>query len=114
LNHELWGSLERRDKAVNIVMELKERFPDFIWNKKRGLELMVSENAKSVTDNCPSKKLVLPLYLESSEFVMPYCCYGNDVDCDFCGAWVVFHLAAKLEEGDIVSAQPLSGLGADF
>ena len=75
---------------------------------------MVSENAKSVTDNCPSKKLVLPLYLESSGFVMTYCCYGNDVDCDLCGAWVVFHLAAKLEEGDIVSAQPLSGLGADF
>jgi Fe-coproporphyrin III synthase len=100
-----WGSLERRDKAVRIVMDLKERFPDFIWNKKRSLELMFSENAKSVTDNCPSKNLVLPLYLEGGEFVMPYCCYGNDVECDLCGAWVVFHLAAKLEEGDIFSAQ---------
>jgi MoaA/NifB/PqqE/SkfB family radical SAM enzyme len=101
-----WGSIQRRDKAVHIVMELKERFPDFIWNKKRSLELMFSENAKSVTDNCPSKQLVLPLYLEGSEFVIPYCCYGNDVDCGLCGAWVVFHLAAKLEEGDILSAQP--------
>ena len=101
-----WGSLERRDKAVHMVMELKERFPDFIWNKKRSLELMLSENAKSVTDNCPSKKLVLPLYLEGNEFVMPYCCYGNDVDCELCGAWVVFYLAAKLEEGTIFGAQP--------
>jgi len=99
-----WGSLERRDKAVHMVMELKKRYPDFIWNKKRSLELMLSENAKSVTDNCPSKKLVLPLYLEGDEFVMPYCCYGNDVDCELCGAWVVFYLAAKLEEGGIFGA----------
>lgn len=100
-----WGSLKRRDKAVHRVMQLKEKFPDFIWNKKRSLELMLSENAKSVTDNCPSKKLVLPLYLEGREFVVPYCCYGNDVDCGLCGAWVVFYLAAKLEEGDLFSAQ---------
>lgn len=93
-----WGSLKRRDKAVSKVMELKERFPGFVWNKKRSLELTLSENARSVTGNCPSKKYVLPLYLEGPKFVTPYCCYGNDVDCDLCGAWVVFHLAAKIEE----------------
>jgi MoaA/NifB/PqqE/SkfB family radical SAM enzyme len=101
-----WGSLERRDKAVQNVMKLKQKFPDFIWNKKRSLEMMLSENSKSVTDNCPSKRLVLPLYLEESEFVTPYCCYGNDVDCELCGAWVVFHLAAKLEEGNLFSNRP--------
>jgi hypothetical protein len=101
-----WGSLERRDKALHMEMELKERFPDFVWNKKRSLELMLSENAKSVTDNCPSKKFVIPLYLKGNEFVMPYCCYGNDVDCELCGVWVVFFLAAKLEEGTMFGAQP--------
>ncbi len=25
----------------------------------------------------------------------PFCCYGNDVDCGRCGAWVVFQLAAQ-------------------
>lgn len=105
-----WGSLESRDEAVHRVMELKEKFPDFVWNKKRSLELMLSENAKSVTDNCPSKKHVLPLYLEGNEFVIPYCCYGNDVDCDLCGAWVVFYLAAKLEEGSMFRAQPANAL----
>jgi len=101
-----WGSVELRDEAVQRVMELKEKYPDFVWNKMRSLELMLSENAKSVTDNCPSKKYVLPLYQEGNEFVTPYCCYGNDVDCDLCGAWVVFYLAAKLEEGSIFRAQP--------
>ncbi|MFC1847869.1 radical SAM protein [Chloroflexota bacterium] len=94
-----WGSLQRRDKAVNEVMRLKQVYPEFIWNKRRSLELMLSDNSKSVTDNCPSQKFVMPLYLEGDEFTAPFCCYGNDVDCDLCGAWVVFYLAAKLEEG---------------
>ena len=98
-NSELtWGSLERRDQAVYEVMRLKEAYPQFVWNKWRSLELMLSENAQSVTNDCPSKRYVLPLYLEGDEFVSPYCCYGNDVDCDLCGAWVVFHIAAKLED----------------
>jgi hypothetical protein len=28
------------------------------------------------------------------------------VDCVLCGAWVVFYLAAKLEEGGIFGSQP--------
>jgi MoaA/NifB/PqqE/SkfB family radical SAM enzyme len=96
-----WGSLKRRDTAVYKVMELKQKYPDFIWNNGRSLELMLSKNSMSVTSKCPSKQLVLPLYLEGNEFVIPYCCYGNDVDCDLCGAWVVFYLAAKLEKGGV-------------
>jgi hypothetical protein len=82
---------------VAEAMRLKEKYPDFIWLKRRHLELMLSSQAKRVTDHCPSKRLVLPLYLEGQDFVSPFCCYGNDVDCDLCGAWVVFYLAAKLE-----------------
>jgi MoaA/NifB/PqqE/SkfB family radical SAM enzyme len=100
-NSELtWGSLKRRDEAVYEVFRLKEKYPGFIWNNRRSLELTLSENAKQVTDNCPSKKYVLPLYLEGDQFVTPFCCYGNDVDCDLCGAWVVFYIAGKLEQGD--------------
>ncbi len=101
-----WGSLKRRDKAVREVIRLKKKHPDFIWNSGRSLELMLSENAKSVTDNCPPQRLLLPLYLDGDEFVSPTCCYGNDFDCDLCGAWVVFHLAAKLEQGTIASPSP--------
>lgn len=92
-----WGCLQRRDKAVETVIELKKKYPDFVWNKSRALELTRSENAPAVTANCPSKQLVLPLYLADGEFVTPFCCHGNDVDCDLCGSWVVFHLAARLE-----------------
>ncbi|MFH1150258.1 MAG: radical SAM protein [Actinomycetota bacterium] len=92
-----WGALERRDEAVREVMRLKEKHPEFVWNNHRSLEMMLSPNARAVTDRCPSKTYVLPLYLEGDEFTSPYCCYGNDVDCDLCGAWVVFYIAALLE-----------------
>ncbi len=98
-----WGSLERRDRAVREVMRLKEKYRGFIWNSSRGLELTLSQHAKTVTDNCPSQRLVYPLWLEKDGFSQPFCCYGNDVDCDLCGAWVVFHLAARLEQNSAPS-----------
>jgi sulfatase maturation enzyme AslB (radical SAM superfamily) len=94
-----WGSLARRDKAVYEALRLKDKYPDFIWNSRRTLELTLSENAKGITDKCPAKQFVLPLYLEGDHFVRPFCCYGNDADCDLCGAWVVFYLADKLGMG---------------
>ncbi len=93
-----WKTLQRRDRAVREAMRLKEKYPEFIWNGHRQLELTLSENAPAVTNNCPSKKHVLPLYLDGDRFVSPFCCYGDDVDCDLCGAWVVFYLAAKMEQ----------------
>lgn len=95
-----WGSLERRDRAVREALRLKSQYPAFIRNRTRALELTLSENAKSVTDNCLSKKLLLPLYLDRNAFVTPFCCYGNDVNCDLCGGWVVFDLAARFERSD--------------
>ncbi len=101
-----WGSLADRDPAVREALRLKDEYPDFIWNNRRSLQLTLSENAKAITDDCPATKYVLPLYLEGDELVTPYCCYGNDVDCDLCGAWVVFYLAAKLEPGRSADGGP--------
>lgn len=92
-----WGSAKRRDKAVQKVMELKQKHRGFIWNSRRSLELTLSDKCKAVTDNCPASAYVFPLYLEGRDFVQPFCCYGNDVDCDLCGAWVVFAVGARLE-----------------
>lgn len=98
-----WKTLTRRDRAVKEVMRLKKAYPEFVWNSGRGLELTLSDNAKAVTNNCPPKKYVLLLYLDGDKFVQPFCCYGNDVNCDLCGAWVVFSIAVKLEQGNINS-----------
>ena len=92
-----WKSLEEREPAVRRVMELKEKYPKFIWNSIASLELMLPENSKAVTDNCLPKQFLLPLYLNGKEFEVPFCCTGNDVDCDLCGMWGVFHFAAKMQ-----------------
>ena len=77
------------------VMWLKASYPDFVRNSARMLELMLPPHCKRVTDACPARDNVLPLYLDGDHFTTPFCCYGNDVDCERCGAWVVFHLAVE-------------------
>ncbi len=95
-----WRSLRERESAVRRVMELKRRYPAFVWNSLESLELMLPENSKEVTDNCLPKKYLLPLYLNGKEFEVPFCCAGNDADCDLCGMWGVFHFAAKAKAGE--------------
>jgi MoaA/NifB/PqqE/SkfB family radical SAM enzyme len=92
-----WESNEEREAAIDLVFELKRRYPGFIWNSSRSLELMRPATAKLVTDHCPMMKIMLPLYIEGDHFTTPFCCYGNDVDCDRCGSWGVFASAAKMQ-----------------
>lgn len=102
---DAWRDIEERSAAVREVMRLKELAPDFVRNSRRSLELMLPPHARRVTDACPARDHILPLYLEDDHFTTPFCCYGNDVDCSRCGAWVVFHLAARLE----LEARPATG-----
>jgi len=97
---DAWATNEERAVAVREVMRLRNVYPGFVRNSARMLELMLPPHAKRVTDACPARDLVLPLYLDGDHFSTPFCCYGNDVDCDRCGAWVVFQLAARLELGN--------------
>ncbi|MBK8998247.1 MAG: radical SAM protein [Myxococcales bacterium] len=91
-----WRDVEERESAVDAVMALKRRYPSFVWNSSRALELMRPATARLVTDRCPALSTVLPLYVERGAFSNPKCCYGNNADCDRCGGWVVFAHAAKL------------------
>jgi len=95
---DAWATNVERAAAVRTVMRLKENYPGFIRNSLRSLELMLPPHAKRVTDACPAQRYILPLYLDGDHFTTPFCCYGNDVDCDRCGAWVVFDLAARSGE----------------
>lgn len=91
-----WRDVHEREAAVDAVLALKRRYPRFVWSSTRALELMRPATAKLVTDNCPALRTVLPLYVENKRLTSPKCCYGNNADCDRCGAWVVFAHAAKL------------------
>jgi MoaA/NifB/PqqE/SkfB family radical SAM enzyme len=94
---DAWATNEERAAAVREVLRLKAKYPGFIRNTTRSLELMLPPHAERITAACPARNAVLPLYLEDDHFTTPFCCYGNDVDCTRCGAWIVFHLAARME-----------------
>ena len=96
---DAWTTNAERAAAVREVMRLKARHPGFVRNSTRSLELMLPPQCEQVTAACPSRDNVLPLWLEGDHFVTPFCCYGNDVECSRCGAWVVFNLAAKFGFG---------------
>ncbi len=104
----VWTTLEEREEAIEIVFDLKRRYADFIWNSTRSLDLLRPATAKRVTDNCPLLMTTLPLYLEGDHFTTPFCCYGNDVDCDRCGSWGVFATAAKFWPDDASLPSPQS------
>jgi MoaA/NifB/PqqE/SkfB family radical SAM enzyme len=89
-----WGSLKERDYAVKNAFAMKKKYPTFILNNELAFELLLSQNALSITNKCPLKKFMLPIYLGTEGFEIPFCCYGNDVNCDLCGSFGVFHLAA--------------------
>lgn len=90
-----WATLDERMVAVEEVRRLKALYPSFVRNRSASLDLMSPELAPEVTASCLAKELVLPLWLDGDHFTTPYCCYGDDVDCSRCGAWVVFEIAAR-------------------
>ncbi|MHA1992710.1 MAG: radical SAM protein, partial [Candidatus Hodarchaeales archaeon] len=77
-----WISLKDRDDAVKKAYKLKKQYPKFILNNELAFELLLSQNALSVTNDCLLKKYLLPLYLGDKGFEIPFCCHGNDVNCD--------------------------------
>ena len=93
-----WKSLKERDFTVKKAYAMKKKYPNFILNKESAFELLLSHNSLSITNNCPLKKYLLPLYLGNEGFEIPFCCHGNDVDCDLCGSFGVFHMAALIRE----------------
>jgi len=93
---DAWPTNQERAVAVREVLRLKAVYGGFIRNSTRSLELMLPPDCERVTAACPAQKTLLPLWMEGDHFTTPFCCYGNDVDCARCGAWVVFHLAARL------------------
>ncbi|MBT4522009.1 MAG: radical SAM protein [Halieaceae bacterium] len=102
-NPDVWTDNHERAAAVEKVMQLRKKYPGFIRNTQRHLELMLPPYDKRVTRYCPPSDNILSLYLDGNRFDVPGCCYGNDVDCDRCGGWVVFHRAAMLEASGRIS-----------
>jgi len=98
-----WHHLKDRDPVVDRVIALKRKHPGLIKSNLGTLELMKSERAIEYTgtdgENCLMRN-VLPLYMgDGGNFERTFCCYGNDVDCARCGAYMVFNQAYQHANG---------------
>jgi hypothetical protein len=36
------------------------------------------------------------VFIDGDKLTSPFCCYGNNIDCNRCGAWGVFFSASRL------------------
>jgi MoaA/NifB/PqqE/SkfB family radical SAM enzyme len=89
-----WDTNQDRDEVVDRVIALKRRFPGLVKANVETLELMKSDRCTEYTGEHCALKSMLPLYVgEGGVFERTFCCYGNDVDCDRCGAYAVFNAA---------------------
>jgi len=100
LSDNAWETNAERAHAVREIMRLKAIHGGYIRNSTRSLELMLPPDCEAITARCPTRHGLLPLWLDGDHFTTPFCCYGNDVDCNRCGAWVVFEFAARAEKRD--------------
>lgn len=90
LDEELWTPFPLRDRIIDRLLALKERYGDFLMTSSRVFELMRSGRTKEVTDNCrfAAKAFTFSPTGEMKE----KCMLGPKADCDRCGCVVPFFL----------------------
>jgi MoaA/NifB/PqqE/SkfB family radical SAM enzyme len=108
----VWTDLTERDPVIDRVIALKEAYPGLIKSNTGALSLMKSDVALKYTGEngefCLMRD-VLPLYMgDGGSFERTFCCYGNDVDCSRCGAYMVFNQAYHLANGE-TDHMPIAG-----
>jgi MoaA/NifB/PqqE/SkfB family radical SAM enzyme len=90
LDDSLWLAWDEKDRILDLLIEKKRVYGDFIVNTGRALNLMRSDRARSVTDRCPFAEKSFALG-PTGRLKRP-CMLGPKADCDRCGCVVPFYL----------------------
>jgi len=101
IDEKLWLNWEERDRILEQLIELKEVYGDFILNSKPVLEMMKSNNSKSITSNCILPKAVVCLDPLGNR-KLP-CVIGDKADCSRCGCVVPFQIESVIVRKQISS-----------
>lgn len=91
LDESLWLDWETRDRIIDDLVALKRKFPGVINMLDSTLDLMRSQNSRSVTDNCLFKEKAFTLGADGKP--KGKCMMGDNADCDKCGCVVPFYMA---------------------
>jgi Fe-coproporphyrin III synthase len=92
---------EDRDKIINKLLVLKQKYGNFLLNSKSVLKLMKSENAREVLSNCLLPKAVVCLDPMGNR-KMP-CVIGDKADCKRCGCIIPFQMESVIIRKQIES-----------
>jgi MoaA/NifB/PqqE/SkfB family radical SAM enzyme len=97
---ELALSAEERDRAIELLLELKRVYGHFILPPARTYRLMRSARSRDTTDAC--------LYRANAVVLGPDgrrkrpCMLGPKADCDRCGCIIPFITRAQVDRGEIL------------
>jgi len=100
LDDSLWLEWEEKDQILELLIEKKKIYGDFIVNTKRALSLMKSDSSRSVTDRCPFAEKSFAL--GSDGIMKEPCMLGPKADCDRCGCVVPFYLKSLTDRNLVV------------
>jgi len=100
LDDSLWLGWDEKDRVLELLIEQKKVYGDFIVNTERALRLMKSDRSRSVTDRCPFAE---KSYALGPDGIMKEpCMLGPKADCDRCGCVVPFYLRSLTDRNLIV------------
>jgi len=87
---KLWLNYEERDRVIDRILAIKEKYPHLIEMTRPALELFRSENCRAVTDNCLAATKMASWDVSGNR--KEKCILGPKADCDRCGCAVPFWL----------------------
>jgi len=92
-------SPERRDRAVDELLELQERSPGVLLNSRTSIELFRTRYNTEISKRCiyRDEAVAFDVHLDVKE----PCTFAENASCDACGCPVVYtHAAWDAEDGD--------------
>jgi hypothetical protein len=81
--NELWLDWAERDRVLDMLLELKKIYGDFIYNTTLMLELMKSASLQKTLSDCPFS--YIGLSLDPMGHIKFPCALGPEADCKRCG-----------------------------
>ncbi|MHB8056589.1 MAG: radical SAM protein [Desulfuromonadaceae bacterium] len=100
VDDSLWLEWDEKDRMLELLIESKKVYGDFVVNTDRALRLMKSDRSRSVTDNCPFAEKSFAL--GPTGVMKEPCMLGPKADCHRCGCVVPFYLKSLTDRKLIV------------
>ena len=100
IDDDLWPGWEMRDRTIDVLLEMKKLYGDFLVTPARTFRMMKSENAAAVTENCLFEKKATS-FAPNGE-AKPKCMLGEKSDCTRCGCVVPYYMASLTDRSFIL------------